>query len=92
MKDNMLEYQPSLVGKIARVIIPFLQKSLPIRAYKIIYDTLYNSYKNMLRVGYFFKYYFFSIFGNKEQKLKVKLVWRLLKYTMGGAKSVGKCF
>ncbi len=92
MKDNMLEYQPSLVGKIARVIIPFLQKSLPTKVYKIIYDTLYNSYKNMLRVGYFLKYYFYSIFGNKEQKLKVKLVWRLLKYTMGGRKALENAF
>ncbi|NQU87751.1 MAG: hypothetical protein HQ541_18535 [Mariniphaga sp.] len=92
MKDNNLNYQPTLMGKTARTIIPVLQKFLPRNIFKFVYDALYNSYKNLLRWSYFFRYIFYLLSGSKKQRLKVKLTLKLLPYTMGGRKALENAF
>jgi hypothetical protein len=80
------------MGKIARVVIPILQKSLPEKIYKFIYDFLYNLYKTLIRWSYVIKYIFYNLFGNSKQKLKVNLTLKLLSYTMGGRKALENAF
>jgi O-methyltransferase len=92
MQKSNLNYTPSFMGKIARVVIPILQKSLPEKIYKLIYNFLYNLYKTLLRWSYVFKFCFYNLFGNRKQKLKVNLTHKLLNYTMGGRKALENAF
>jgi len=92
MQKSNLNYSPSFMGKIARVVIPILQKSLPEKVYKFIYDFLYNLYKTLIRWSYLIKYIFYNLFGNSKQKLKVNLTHKLLSFTMGGRKALENAF
>lgn len=92
MENKILNYEPTLMGKLARVVIPILQKSLPGNIYKVSYDFLYNSYKATLRWSYLFRYSYYYLLGNDKQRLKVKLTQKLLKYTMGGRKALENAF
>jgi len=92
MTNTDFKYEPSIIGKFARKLIPALQKSLPGPMYRSVYDFLYNSYKTLLRWSYIFNYIFYTLFGTKKQKLKVKLTLKLLTYTMGGRKALENAF
>lgn len=92
MEKVELHYQPTLIGKIARIVIPILQKSLPAGIYRYIYDFLYNLYKTLLRWSFIFRYLYFQIAGTKKQRLKVKFTLKLLNYTMGGRLALENAF
>lgn len=90
--ENRIEYQPSLVGRIARVLIPFLQKTLPSGAYRVIYDSLYNGYKWALRKSYLLKFAAYQALGSREDKLRTSLTRQLLPFSMGGRKALENAF
>jgi O-methyltransferase len=92
MSTENLTYKPSIVARLARVVIPLMQRILPRSAYKLIYDMLYNSYKWLLRKSYVFHLFAANFFGSKESKLRAKLTWKLLPYTMGGRKALENAF
>ena len=88
----MIKYKPTLIGKIARIILPFLNNILPNFIYNKVYSFLYNFYKKIYRCLYYFKFLALSIFGNRKTKLRSKLTYCLLPYSMGGAKSLENAF
>lgn len=92
MSTENLTYQPSLIAKMARILLPLMQKTLPHGMYKFTYNFFYNSYKWVLRNSYIFRVLSTNLFGDKEQKLRARLTWKLLPYTMGGRKALENAF
>lgn len=90
--DRSVEYRPSFVGRVARFLIPFLQRLLPASMYRFVYDNLYNSYKWLLKVNYTLKVLITNMLGDPEQRLKKSLTLKLLPYTMGGSKALENAF
>jgi len=86
------EYHPSLVGRLARTLIPLLKIMLPAKAYRVTYDGLYKSHKKALIWSYAMSVLAVRHFGNHEQKLKTSLTMKLLPYTMGGRKALENAF
>lgn len=92
MKEAQDIYQPPIVGRIARIVIPVLQSILPTPVYKMVYNILYATYKSALRRSYLFyiaKAYFS---GDLRKILKAKMTQRMLPYTMGGRKALENAF
>lgn len=87
-----IEYRPSLAGRLARIFIPFIQKLLPAKLYRIVYDRLYMSYKSILRLNYFLRVILARLSGNREKRLKTELTLQLMPYTMGGWKALENAF
>ncbi|CCQ64919.1 hypothetical protein CWATWH0402_783 [Crocosphaera watsonii WH 0402] len=87
-----IEYQPSLVGRLARIIIPLLQNILPSKYYRLSYDFLYITYNKVLRGLYFLEMLASYIYGDREKKLQKSLTYKLLPYTMGGKKALENAF
>lgn len=92
MKSSNVYYNPSLVGRLGRVIIPALQRALPTSIYKVTYDLLYNSYKKALNYSYAFNLINARLSGNKKKNLRSDLTFKLLPYTMGGYKALENAF
>ncbi len=92
IQNQEIDYKPSIVGKVARVIIPVLQTILPVSTFKIVYDNLYWLNKRRIWITYSVTTKFYGIFGNKELKTKQKLTRFLLPYTMGGWKALENAF
>ena len=92
MSTEKFAYQPSPVARFARVLIPLMQKILPRSTYRTTYNTLYNSYKWLLRKSYILNVLKANLVGNKSQKLRAILTWKLLPYTMGGHKALENAF
>lgn len=89
---NEIFYKPSIVARIARLIIPILKFLLPKSLFSFFYNFLYFSYKKSIRVLYFTKVIWFFIFGSNIQKLKSNWTFKLLPYTMGGVKALENAF
>jgi hypothetical protein len=87
-----IKYRPSLVGRIARVIIPMLNVMLPKFLYSILYSFLYYLYKKIVKYIYLLKLMWCYVFGNYEKKYKTQLTYLLLPYTMGGPKALENAF
>ena len=85
-------YKPSLVGRVARIIIPLLQTILPGSAFKWVYDNLYWLNKRRIWITYSLSTTISSLFGAKEHKIKQALARKLLPYTMGGWKALENAF
>jgi len=85
-------YKPFFLARLARYTIPILRKILPNSIYKLVYNWLYFLYKWSLRKSYFFRIIVINIFGDKEDKLRSSLTWKLLPYTMGGRKALENAF
>lgn len=92
MHEKLGGYKPSFVGKIARIIIPFLKKVLPQRMYIALYNILYNSYKWILRKAYLLRLMDAYINADANKILRAKLTWKLLPFTMGGRKALENAF
>jgi len=90
--NNDINYEPSLAARLAKILIPLMQKVLPSPWYKTAYNFLYTSYKWFLRKSYIFRIIGAYIHGNKEKKIRSMLTWRLLQYTMGGRKALENAF
>lgn len=90
--EQTIEYHPSFAGRIARIIIPLLQTTLPSTLYKNLYDILYSSYKKWLRIAYAIKVVPVRFWGSQEQKTMASLTLQLLPYTMGGSKALENAF
>lgn len=86
--QQKIKYRPSLAGCLARIFIPLLQAILPPKAYRVIYDGLYESYKQILRSSYVVRVIAARLFSDQEQQLKTSLTHQLLPYTMGGWKAL----
>lgn len=91
-EENEIQYQPSIVGRLARVMLPVLEAVLPRTVYRLTYDFLYLAYKEILKFLYLVKLVAVSILGSREEKSKKKLTWRLLSYSMGGSKALENAF
>ena len=52
IQNQEIDYKPSIVGKVARVIIPVLQTILPVSTFKIVYDNLYWLNKRRIWITY----------------------------------------
>lgn len=90
-KDE-IEYHPSLAGRTARILIPFMRASLPPTVYRVTYDTLYRTYQRFLRAGYIRRLLVARLFGDHEQWLKTGLTRKLLPYSMGGWRALENAF
>jgi len=90
--EQNIEYRPSLAGRVARILIPLLQKTLPSKVYRVIYDGLYEGYKQILRASYAIRVLMARLAGNREQRLKTSLTQQLLPYSMGGRKALENAF
>lgn len=84
-------YKPSLVAKIAKYILPLARQTLPPALYTSIYKASYFSYKELLRYSYLI-FLISNIFSDKTRKIRAKLTWQLLPYTMGGRKALENAF
>jgi hypothetical protein len=85
-------YKPSYVGKLAWLLIPWLERILPFRFYKLLYDFLYTSYKKCLYVSYLFYVLRAKLFGDLNEATKTSLTFKLLPYTMGGRRALENAF
>jgi len=92
ISSKAITYEPSLVGKIARVILPILQKILPSKMFKHVYDNLYWLNKRRIWLTYSIGSAVFGLFQNKEIRIKQSLTRKLLPYTMGGWKALENAF
>ncbi len=90
--QQKIEYRPSLAGCLARIFIPLLQAILPPKVYRVIYDGLYESYKQILGSSYVVRVIAARLFSDQEQQLKTSLTHQLLPYTMGGWKALENAF
>lgn len=90
--QSNVEYKPSAVGRLAKVIIPILHNTLPSETYRLVYDFLYASYNKILRETYGIKALARQLQKDQEAKLKASLTYRLLPYTMGGSKALENAF
>ena len=91
-QKNEIIYRPGFVGKIARVIIPFLQTILPISAFKWVYDNLYWLNKRRIWIAYSLSTKLTGIFKGKDIRIKQAFTRKLLPYTMGGWKALENAF
>ncbi|MBV1877785.1 MAG: TylF/MycF family methyltransferase [Pseudomonadales bacterium] len=92
VNDSSIQYNPSFVGKVARLFLPFLESVLPLSLYKLVYDALYVNYNRTLHGAYYVKYIISQLFGSQNSKIKSDLTWRLLPYSMGGRKALENAF
>ena len=92
MDVSQVVYRPSIIGRIARVVIPFLQSILPAPVYKHVYDLLYTSYQVVLRWVYWFHVAKARFSGDAKKILRAQMTKRLLPYTMGGRKALENAF
>lgn len=92
MNSSQIVYRPSIVGRIARVVIPAMQSILPASVYRPTYDFIYFAYKLVLRQFYWFRFVRALLSGDASNILRVKLVKQLLPYTMGGRKALENAF
>jgi len=84
-------YHASLAGRLARRVLPVLERVLPRRWYQALYGGLYSSYKAALRAGYLPRVFTAGLTGSSEAA-KARLVYQLLPYTMGGQKALENAF
>ena len=91
-KKEEIEYRPSLVGRMARVLIPFIQEAFPPRAYRITYDMLYETYSRILRASYIKRILNARMFGDSQDRLRTRFTEALLSYTMGGWRALENAF
>lgn len=92
ISNKTITYEPGLVGKIARVILPVLQKILPSTVFKRIYDNLYWLNKRRIWLSYSFGSTMFGFFQSKDVRTKQLLTRKLLPFTMGGWKALENAF
>ena len=92
MKKKELKYKPSLTARIAKIILPKLYKNLPRHLYIFLYQKLYFFYKVSERYSYFAKTFIIYQICSKNIKLKRKLVFDLLPFTMGGPKALENAY
>src|SRR5210317_672866 len=87
-----IDYKPTLVSRLAKIIIPLLRLVLPKKLFYLVYNNLYLF--NMKRIWFLYsiKTYFFGIFTNKHLKQKYSLIRRVLPYTLGGPKALDNAF
>ncbi len=91
-QKNEIIYRPGFVGKIARVIIPFLQIILPSNTFKWVYDNLYWLNKRRIWISYSLSTKLTGIFNGKDIRTKQAFTRKLLPYTMGGWKALENAF
>ena len=84
-------YKPSLIAKLARIIIPLLYRLFPYAIYRYSYNFLYSTYRSLYRYSYLIVL-LKSIFKDKVYRKKALLTWKLLPYTLGGRKSLENAF
>ena len=92
MKKKGLKYKPSLTAQIAKIFLPKLYKILPRNLYIFVYQKLYLFYKRTVRYSYFAKTCIIYLSCSKNIKLKRKLVFKLLPFTMGGPKALENAY
>jgi len=92
MQNNAIVYRPTLAGRIAKVLLPVMNKVLPNGLYASIYNVLYSGYKSYLARKYILRRFFVNAFGSDDERLKAKLVVKLLPYSMGGHKALENAF
>jgi O-methyltransferase len=90
--SSVIEYRPSFVGRLARSILPPLQRGLPRSIYIPFYELLYAVYREVLRVSYLPRLAYFTIMGDERKRSRVGLTWRLLPSTLGGRKALENAF
>lgn len=90
--QHEIAYQPSFAGRLARIVMPFLQSILPKKVYRVIYDKLYENYKSSIRACYVVRVIKAKLSGDSELILKSTLSRQLLPYTMGGWKALENAF
>ncbi len=86
------DYRPTIIGRVARVILPLLQFMLPASAYKHTYNSLYKFYKSLLRVTYQYHVVRAHLSGDEKKILKAQMTKHLLPFTMGGHKALENAF
>lgn len=92
MNSSEIVYRPSILGRIARIVIPIFQTVLPKTIFKLTYITLYNTYKLALRWLYWLHVLKARLSGDSKKVLRAQMTKRLLPYTMGGRKALENAF
>jgi hypothetical protein len=92
MKSSEILYKPSLVAKIAAILLPTFQKILPAPFYRAVYNFSYKSYKSALNKTYLFFVFNAKISGDPKKIKKAQLVNLLLPFTMGGRMALENAF
>ena len=92
MNSQDLKYEPTFMGRISRIIIPFLQLILPKNWFKFVYDLLYRIYKWLTVKSYLLILAWSYLFDDHIGKARARLTWRLLPFTMGGRKALENAF
>lgn len=91
-RSTAIAYNPSLVARVARNVLPWLKRTLPPRWYKAVYDRLYAWYRASHRGRYLLTVIKARIGGNRHEVARASLVFSLLPYTMGGRRALENAF
>ena len=92
MNSSQIVYQPSVFGRMARIVMPLFQALLPAPIYKRVYDFAYNNYRKALRWSYWFHIILAYFSRDAKRILRARMTKRLLPYTMGGRKALENAF
>jgi O-methyltransferase len=87
-----ITYKPSFFARMAGLLLPWFQRILPSKFYKLLYNCLYSSYRKSLRVFYFIHVLKAKWFGKMNDAIRTSLIFKLLPYTMGGRKALANAF
>ncbi len=86
------KYNPSLLAKFAKKVLPIISKIFPKFIYTKFYNYFYQIYLTSLRYWYFIKNLLKLISNSKISRIKVNYTFKLLPYTMGGYKALENAF
>ena len=89
--QNKLKYNPTVIAKLARLVIPILNKLLPDYLFKVVYDKVYLINKWRIKIQYLI-YHHIRTYKSQIDKQMGQLTVKLLPYTMGGPKALHNAF
>jgi len=92
INKNNINYKPSFVSRMAKIVIPILKILLPKKIFYWTYNEMYKM--NMRRIWFLYciNSYLFGIFADKNTKKKHSLMRKILPYTLGGWKALDNAF
>jgi O-methyltransferase len=92
VKNQIIDYKPSFVSGMAKIIIPILKALLPTNQFHWVYNKLYQL--NMRRIWLFYsiRSHLNYLFVSKEIRQKNVLIRKILPYTLGGWKALDNAF
>lgn len=92
VQNQKINYKPSLVSRVAKIIIPILNALLPPKVFFWTYNKLYQLNMKRIWLLYSISSYLNGLYASEEVKQKNSLIRKILPYTLGGWKALDNAF